>query len=93
MNSKEKPGALDMYISSLSIEEREKYKEIIEEFRERDARIRTNCEEAQLAIQKLGDIELKLMGQLKELEIASKQLLKNTSSLYLTLIDKNKMHS
>ncbi len=82
-----------MYISSLSDEDREKFKDLIEEFRDRDARISRDCEEARRSIRSLEDVGVKMLGRMKELEVASERLLKNTADLYLNLLDKKKMHS
>jgi len=93
MDCKEKPDILEMYISSLSDEDREKYKYLIEEYRDRDAKISRDCEEARNNIKRVESIVMDVTTKLKELEATSNRMLKNTATLYLNLTHKKKMHS
>ncbi len=93
MDCKEKNGVLETYIASLSDADRENYKDLIEECRVRDARIKRDCEDARSSLQVLGGLQVKMIGMLKDLEGASDRLLKNNAELYLNLLDKKKMNS
>jgi hypothetical protein len=93
MDSIENRNALEAYIASLSDEERERHKKLIEECKERDAQISRDYERAMNSFQVLDGLQSKMMGMLKDLEGASERLLKIHAELYLRLLDRNTMHS
>jgi hypothetical protein len=93
MDSRENRSALESYIASLSDNEREKHKYLIDECRVRDVQISENYKKAMNSLQVLDRLPRNMLGMLKDLEAASERLLNIHTEMYLRLLDKKTMHS
>ena len=84
-------GPLDEYIATLSEEEREQYRDLIEECKERDKKIVAGSEKRAHSLQRLVEVEEQLLQALTELGSVSQRLLHETSEAYLKMLDTKQM--
>jgi crotonobetainyl-CoA:carnitine CoA-transferase CaiB-like acyl-CoA transferase len=84
-------GTLDEYIATLSAEEKEQYRDLIEECKQRDEKIRVDSEKRKHSLQRFAEVEEHLLQTLTELDSASQRLLQQTSVAYLKMLNANEM--
>lgn len=88
MDFKERTRNLEEYIASLTDEERELHKNIIEECRVRNEDIIQCTQRSLSAIKNLEKMEIKILEGLHNLESASQELRKLTAEVYLKMVNK-----
>jgi hypothetical protein len=86
-------GRIADYVETLSPAEREQFKDLIEECRQREQSIQKGAARAQSAVNQLHEQQRLLCLKIRELEDAGEQLMETVSRLYLrTVPSPTKMH-
>jgi len=79
-------GRISDYVETLSPAEREQFKDLIEECRQRELGIQQNAARAQSAVNQLNEQQRLLGLKIRELEQAGQHLLDTVSRLYLRTV-------
>jgi hypothetical protein len=93
MDYKQYRNQLEAYITSLSEEEREQHKCLIDECRARDTQIGQYYEQAMNSVDVFDRLQKNMVEMLMDLETAGEHLLNIHAELYLRLLDRKTMHS